>query len=54
MLKQLWTDYINWYLTPFKREMDATGWFLFVGLILLSGFVWSVLLGEFVRVTKEQ
>lgn len=32
---------VDWAEKPFDPNMSVTGWFLIVGLILLSLFVWS-------------
>lgn len=31
----------DWAANPFDSDMDVVGWFLIVGLVLISLFVWS-------------
>lgn len=35
-----------WLDEPFSEGMDAVGWFLLVGLILASIFVWSLIINQ--------
>lgn len=40
---QLFSEWLN---DPFKGDMDAAGWFLLVGLIMVSIFVWSQIINK--------
>jgi hypothetical protein len=32
---------VDWANDPFDPDMNAAGWFLIIGLVLVSLFVWS-------------
>ena len=32
-----------WLRQPFSPNMDAQGWFLFFGLLIVISFVWAVI-----------
>lgn len=36
----------DWLDDPFQGDMDAVGWFLLVGLIMCSIFVWSQIINK--------
>lgn len=36
----------NWFADPFSSEMDATSWFLFIGLIIVCVVLWRIILGH--------
>lgn len=35
-----------WLDDPFNGEMDAVGWFLMVGLVMCSIFVWTQIINQ--------
>lgn len=34
----------TWYESPYAENMSAIRWFLFVGLLLILGIVWTVII----------
>lgn len=40
----MWENIKNWYSQPFSDEMDATGWFLFFGLLIAISVLWTFIL----------
>ncbi len=40
----MWENIKNWYSQPFSDEMDATGWFLFFGLLIAISVLWTLIL----------
>ncbi len=52
MLSDLWDDYLAFYKQPFSSDMSVTGWFLFLGLMLVLLFAWGLILGEFAAIVK--
>jgi hypothetical protein len=34
----------NWYQTPFRADMSALDWFLFVGLLIAISVAWNIIL----------
>ena len=36
----------NWFAQPFRRDMDVTGWALFVGLIIVLLVLWNNVLAR--------
>lgn len=53
MLQNFWSDYKAFYAKPFTSDMNVTGWFLFVGLMLVILFAWGIVLGEFARLVRS-
>lgn len=39
-------DFRTWAATPFSADMNATHWFMFVGLLLLILMLWGMILGH--------
>lgn len=35
-----------WYADPFGEDMDATSWFLFIGLIIVCAILWRLVLNH--------
>lgn len=41
------SNFLEWWNQPFKgREMDALGWFLFLGLLIIIMGLWAVILNH--------
>lgn len=40
----MWQWFTNWLKQPFSTDMDATHWFLFLGLVIVIGFAWRNLI----------
>lgn len=40
----MWEHFKDWASRPFATDMDALGWFLFLGLVILLLAVWAVIL----------
>lgn len=36
----------NWWAKPFNSDMDATGWFLFFGLLIVISVLWGLVIRE--------
>lgn len=36
----------DWYRKPFNSDMDATGWFLFFGLLIAISVLWGLVIRE--------
>jgi uncharacterized membrane protein len=53
MFSNLWSDYKSFYSKPFSSDMDVTGWFLFIGLMIVLLFAWGIILGEFARLVRS-
>lgn len=34
----------TWYSAPFQENMSAARWFLFVGLLMILGIIWTVII----------
>ena len=45
----MWDKVKSWYAQPYQANMDATHWFLFLGLLLFLMAAWRVVLGHIVR-----
>lgn len=41
MLEKLYNGTVDWLKRPFREEGSALDWFLFVGLMLAIGWLWS-------------
>lgn len=35
-----------WWLHPFDSSMDATGWFAFIGLLIIVSLGWRLILAH--------
>ena len=40
----MWQDFKSWYATPFTQDMSASGWFLFLGLLIVLAILWNMIL----------
>lgn len=40
----MWEHFKDWLGRPFDTEMDALGWFLFLGLLIVLSAMWAVIL----------
>jgi len=39
-----WTaKFQEWLKRPYSEEMSVTGWFLFAGLLIVIGWLWSTI-----------
>jgi hypothetical protein len=52
MFADFWNDYLSFYKQPFKSDMSVSGWFLFVGLMIVLLFAWGLILAEFAAIVK--
>lgn len=48
MLSSFWSDFTQWAKEPYSSSMTIGGWFLIVGVILISLVVWSTILRKVV------
>lgn len=39
-----WDRFANWLEQPFSEDMDAMGWFLFAGLLLIISVAWATII----------
>lgn len=37
------SKFYEWLKRPYSEEMSAIGWFMFMGLLLVIGFMWSTI-----------
>ena len=44
MLQSIWTDLKQTWAQPFRQDMSAVDWFLFVGLLLIIMIMWRIIL----------
>lgn len=40
----MWDDFKSWAVSPFATDMSALHWFYFVGLLILIGATWGMVL----------
>lgn len=40
----MWNNFVAFMAEPFKEDMDAINWFLFVGFILILLILWTIIL----------
>lgn len=40
----MWDRFKNWTSRPFSADMDAAHWFYFVGLLIVIGGAWGMIL----------
>lgn len=38
----------KWYAHPFNADGSALNWLLFLGLVIIAGFLWNVVIIRFV------
>lgn len=43
------TSVVNWYKKPFQSGGSAVQWVLFVGLVIIAAWMWSVILRDVVE-----
>jgi hypothetical protein len=39
----------EWYGQPFRSDMDALGWFAFIGLLIAISVLWHIVLGHIAK-----
>jgi hypothetical protein len=44
MFSDWWADFKTWTRHPFATDMDALHWFYFIGLLLIIGAAWGLIL----------
>ncbi len=52
MLQDFWNDYLTFYKKPFSSDMSVSGWFLFIGLMIVLLTAWGIILAEFARIVR--
>lgn len=40
----MWENFKGFVAMPFRSDMDALGWFMFLGLIIVIMILWGVIL----------
>lgn len=45
-MTEFWTTITNWFAHPFNQGGSALTWVLFVGLIIIAVWFWSIILHD--------
>ena len=40
----MWQNFLDFMSEPFRQDMDATRWFMFVGLVIAILILWAIIL----------
>ena len=46
MENTMWGNFRSWLNAPFRAEMTALDWFLFVGLLIFIAAAWRIILSH--------
>lgn len=39
----MWQNFKDFWAEPFREDMDAIGWFLWLGLIIVCAALWAII-----------
>lgn len=40
----MWQTFKSWYSQPFRSDMSAAEWFMFIGLLVIITLLWGIIL----------
>lgn len=49
----MWNQLAQWLEQPFNPQQGATNWFLFIGFILVSLYLWHVIARDLQMVERK-
>lgn len=45
-MSTIWTTVLNWLSHPFQSQGSALSWVLFVGLLIVASWFWTIVLHD--------